>query len=78
MALNILSKTKMFSISETSYENLDNLDEKCELLIIDYLKRPLLNLPINLKIIKLFNPVISFDNVKIPFGCELYVNGKKI
>jgi Leucine-rich repeat (LRR) protein len=74
-----LAKTQTkFSLSESSYENLNNLDPDCEFIIIDYLSTPLLNLPINLQILKLYNPVIEISNVKIPFGCEFYVDGKKI
>lgn len=62
---------KHFRLSESSYENLDNLDQECEYLSIDYLKKPLTNLPTGLKVLRLFNPIVSFDKVKIPFGCKV-------
>lgn len=62
---------KHFNLSESSYENLDNLDSECEYLSIDYLKRPLTNLPTGLKVLRLFSPIVSLNKVKIPFGCKV-------
>jgi hypothetical protein len=37
---------------------------------------PLINLPPSLKEIVLLNPLIK--NIKVPYGCLLYINNKKI
>ena len=75
LPIELANKHIKLLLSESSYENIEDLDEDCELLIIDYLKSPLLNLPMNLQIIKLHNPIIDLDKIKIPFGCRLYVDG---
>jgi Leucine-rich repeat (LRR) protein len=62
--------------SFASYENLNNMDIDCEYISVDYLSRPLENLPINLQAITLFNPIISIEKIKLPFGCKLYTNKK--
>jgi Leucine-rich repeat (LRR) protein len=75
LPIELANKHIKLLLSESSYENIDNLDENCNLLIIDYLKSPLLNLPMNLQVLKLYNPIIDLNKIKIPFGCRLYVNG---
>jgi len=74
LPIELVNKQKLL-LSESSYENIENLDENCDLLIIDYLKSPLLNLPMNLQVLKLYNPIINLNKIKIPFGCSLYING---
>lgn len=78
LPIELANKQINLSLSESSYEDLNNLDEECKLLIIDYLNNPLLNLPIGLQVLKLYNPIIELNKIKIPFGCDLFVNGKII
>ncbi len=75
LPIELVNKHLKLLLSESSYENMENLDENCNLLIIDYLKSPMLNLPMNLQVLKLYNPIIDLDKIKIPFGCRLCVDG---
>lgn len=67
-----ITKIPNVTMYHKSYSNCDNLSENCEFLQFNYLSKPLLNLPINLKKIKLVKPIESI-NVKVPFGCELII-----
>jgi len=60
-------------IDETGYD-INNLDLDCEIIILKFLKIPLTNLPIGLKEIWLSFPTIDINQLKIPFGCKVYVN----
>ena len=61
-------------LGHSSYENFDNLSCNCEYLNITNLKKPLLNLPINLMELHLTDPLTT--NIKLPHGCKLYIGGK--
>ena len=67
-----ITKIHNVDIVISSYSNIDNLSEDCEYLQINYLQRPVTNLPLNLKKLKLFKPCEPI-NVKVPFGCELII-----
>ena len=60
-------------MNETAYD-INNLDPECEILFLNNLGVPLTNLPINLKGIWLVFPKIRMEQIKIPFGCKVYVN----
>ena len=62
-------------IDVTSYDNLDNLSYDCVFLQIYGLNRPLHNLMPLVKEIRLYNPIIK--DIKIPYGCDLYINNIK-
>jgi Leucine-rich repeat (LRR) protein len=55
---------------------INNLDPECEFIIINSLGDPLTNLPMGLKELWLDSPLVELDQIKIPFGCKIYVNGK--
>lgn len=67
-----ITKIPCVYIIYKSYENIDNLDDTCEYIQVNELSKPLLNLPINLKKIKLVKPKEPI-NVKVPFGCEIII-----
>ena len=69
----ILKIKEKVIIDETGYD-IDNLDLECEFLILYELGVPLTNLPINLKEIWIYSPLIDIDQLKIPFGCKVYVD----
>ena len=71
-----LSKVKELSIYTDSYANLNNLSGECEYLQINGLKQPLKNLPVTIKEIRLYEPIIK--DIKIPYGCSLYIDNIKI
>ena len=60
-------------LSSSSYKNLDNLSDDCEFISIDCLQTPLIKLPSNLKIIKLYNSNISPESIILPEKCKLYL-----
>ena len=63
---------KKSCISANSYYNLNDLPNNTEYLQINELDVPLLNLPCNLKEIRLYDPIKV--NIKVPFGCSLFIN----
>ena len=73
ISYDILKIKEKVIIDETGYD-IDNLDPECEILILYELGVVLTNLPINLKEIWLYNPLIDIEQLKIPFGCYVYVD----
>jgi Leucine-rich repeat (LRR) protein len=71
--LEITKLKEVIYMDETSY-NINNLDLDCKCLIFKYLKNPIDNLPICLEELWLSYPIISINQLKIPFGCKVYVN----
>jgi len=71
--LEILKIKEKLWINESGYD-INNLDIDCEIIILNFLKAPLTNLPIGLKEIWLSFPTIDINQIKIPFGCKVYVN----
>jgi Leucine-rich repeat (LRR) protein len=63
-------KREAIKIQTCGYQ-IDNLDPDCEFIIVQDLKTPMNNLPINLKQIYLDNPLIPLELVKVPFGCKV-------
>jgi len=75
LSLNIRKIRECFKTKTVDLYDIDNLDYDCEIVIISKLNISLLNLPFGLKEIWLYNPM-KID-IKIPFGCELYVDNIK-
>jgi len=60
-------------LCENSYQ-LDNLSADCEIIIIESLTSKLHNLPPTIKEIHIYNS--EHIDIKLPFNCSLYVDGK--
>ena len=75
-----ISTNKIWLFVMSSYQ-INNLSPDCEYLTIYYLDRKLDNLPIGLKELRLYSPIyrsenMQLDNIKLPFGCCLYIDDK--
>ena len=56
---------------------MNNLSDDCEFLFIQSISKPLINLPIGIKEIRLYKPKKKvLNNNKIPWNCDLYINDK--
>ena len=62
---------KSFDIFYNSYENINNMSIDCVYFQIKNLSVPLLNLPITMKEIRLYNPISI--SVKLPFNCKIKI-----
>jgi Leucine-rich repeat (LRR) protein len=71
--LELLKIKEKLSIDVTAYD-INNLDPDCEIIILNNLEIPLANLPNCLKEIWLLYSKIDIDQLKIPFGCKVYVD----
>ena len=73
--IKLMKNNKNFHIPISSY-NINNLSFDCEFIFITDLRKNLTNLPVNMKEIQLYRSKIK--NIKVPFNCLLYINGKLI
>ena len=69
-----IKNVSRIDIFPSSYDDFDKISPDCEYLQIERLNVPLRNLPIYIKEIRLTKPKIQIGDIKVPFGCELYVN----
>jgi Leucine-rich repeat (LRR) protein len=67
-----ISNIKVAKIFSNSYENFNNLSNDCEYLQIENLDKPLMNLPLNIRELRLYLPKLKLSEIKLPFGCKLY------
>ena len=71
--MNILNCVNIDNFIKTS-NNYDNLPNTIEKIKIHNLKSELLNLPHVLQELRLYNSLIKFNDIKLPYGCSLYVD----
>lgn len=69
-----ISQIRETFVKENSFDNFDKLSVNYEYLQISHLTKPLKNLPTSIKEVRLYDPMCI--DVKIPFGCKLYINNE--
>lgn len=69
-----IKNVKKIYIFPSSYDDFDKLSNDCEYLQVEKLNVPLKNLPLTIKEIRLTKIRVKIIDIKVPFGCQVFID----